>query len=173
MKSIVSSLVTSLALVLSANAAEVNVKISKVHLCCDGCVAGVEKAVATVPNVTVTADKGTGTVGLRGSDLATVQKAADALVEAGYFGQSDSRRVKMNNRTGAKGQKVPSLQVKGVHLCCGKCVKAVDEAVKSVAGVQSHTAAKGVKSFEVTGNFNDQEVFAALQKAGLAGRVQK
>jgi hypothetical protein len=49
----------------------------------------------------------------------------------------------------------------------------VDHAVKSVAGVKEQTATKGAKSFEVTGDFNDQEVFTALQKEGLTGKVGK
>jgi hypothetical protein len=49
----------------------------------------------------------------------------------------------------------------------------VDEALKSVSGVKSHTAVKGAKSFDVSGDFNDKEVFSALQKAGLAGKAAK
>jgi hypothetical protein len=45
--------------------------------------------------------------------------------------------------------------------------------VKSVAGVKEQTAVKGAKSFEVTGDFNDQEVIEALQKEGLSGKVEK
>ena len=71
----------------------------------------------------------------------------------------------------AQGKKVSSLQVSGVHLCCAKCVKALDEALKTVPGAKSHTAEKGAKSFEVTGEFNDQELFEALHKAGLSGKV--
>jgi copper chaperone CopZ len=75
--------------------------------------------------------------------------------------------------TGAKGEKVQSLKVDGVHLCCGKCVKSVNTALESVTGVKANTATKGAKSFEITGDFNDKEVFAALQKAGLTGQVGK
>jgi len=57
-----------------------------------------------------------------------------------------------------------------VHLCCGKCVKALNAALGTVPGVTGNTAAKGVKTFEVTGDFNDKEVFVALQKAGLTGQ---
>jgi hypothetical protein len=39
--------------------------------------------------------------------------------------------------------------------------------------VKEQTAKKGAKSFEVTGDFNDKEAFAALQKAGLTGKVAK
>jgi len=119
----------------------------------------------------VSVDKDAGTVALTGPNTATVQKAADALVAAGYFGTSSDSRIKITDRTGAKGKKAQSLQVTGVHLGCGKCVSAVDEALKSVSGVKGHTAVKGAISFEVTGHFNDKEVFSALQKAGLTGKA--
>ena len=173
MKNILATITLTFTLALSAQAAEVSTKLSGVHLCCGNCVKGVEAAVAKVPGATVTVDKDAGTVSLSGADKATVQKAANALVAAGYFGQSGDEGIKLNARTGAKGQKVQSLKVNGVHLCCGKCVTAVSEALKTVPGVQANTAAKNAESFEVTGDFNDKEVFAALQKAGLAGKVGK
>ena len=58
-------------------------------------------------------------------------------------------------------------------ILTGKCVSAVDKAVKSVSGVKEHTAKKNAESFEVTGDFNDKEVFDALQKTGLTGKVAK
>jgi len=153
--------------------AEETVKISDVHLCCKGCVTGAEKAVGTVEGVKAEVDQAGGTVTLTGSDAASVQKGAAALMKAGYFGKSSDSHVKMDTRTGAKGEKVQSLKVEGVHLCCAKCVKAVDHAIKSVPGVKEHTATKGAESFEVTGDFNDKEVFTALQKEGLTGKVGK
>src|SRR5690242_9923813 len=150
---------------------EETVKISHVHLCCKGCVNGAEKAVGTVEGVKAVVDQASGTVTLSGADSATVQKGATALMKAGYFGKSSDAHVKMDSRTGAKGNKVQSLKVEGVHLCCAKCVKAVDHAVKSVPGVKEHTATKGAESFDVTGDFNDKEVFTALQKEGLTGKV--
>jgi copper chaperone CopZ len=171
MKSTIACLVAAFALIGSARAEDVTAKITKVHLCCDGCVAGVQKAVGTVPGVTATVTKGSGAVALTGPDKETVQKAADALVAAGYFGKSADDTIKVANETGAKGDKVQSLKIEGVHLCCGKCVKSVDDALKTVPGFKAHTAEKGAKTFEVTGDFNDKDVFAALQKAGLAGKI--
>ena len=81
--------------------------------------------------------------------------------------------MKLDSSTGATGEKVQTLRVEGVHLCCGKCVKAVDRAVKSVPGAKEHTAVKGAKTFEVTGDFNDKDLFTALQKEGLTGKVAK
>lgn len=173
MKTALACVVVAMALPLLASAAEISTKISGVHLCCQSCVKGVQKAVAKTRNVTVDVDKDAETVTLTGSDLAAVQQAADALTAAGYFGKSSNGRIKMAVETGAKGKKVQSLKLEGVHLCCGKCVSAVDKAVTSVPGVKEHTARKNAESFEVTGDFNDQAVLEALQKAGLTGKVAK
>ena len=160
-------------LALTAQAADVSVKITGVHLCCPSCVKGVEKAVGSVKDVTVNVDKDAGSVSLTGPDTATVQKATDAIVAAGYFGKSSEAEIKVVAEAGLKGQQVQTLKLEGVHLCCGKCVTAVDEAVKSVPGVKAHTAKKNATSFEVTGDFKDSEVLDALHKAGLTGTVAK
>lgn len=173
MKKSLASILIACALMLSAAAADVTAKITGVHLCCKGCVIGAEKAVATVKGATASVDADAETVSLTGPDTATVQKAADALVTAGYFGKSGDASVKLAADTGAKGKKVQSLKLEGVHLCCGKCVSAVNKAVKSVSGVKEHTAKKDAETFEVTGDFNDKEVIEALHAAGLTGKVAK
>lgn len=151
--------------------AEVSAKITDVHICCKSCVTGVEKAIAEVPGAKAEVDPDARTVTFSGPDAATVQKAAKALVKAGYFGKSSDPNVKLDARTGAKGKTVQSLKVERVHLCCAKCVKAVDKAVKAVPGVKEQTATKGAKAFEVTGEFNDKDVLTALQEAGFAAVV--
>ena len=160
----------ALAFVMAAKAADVTVTITDVHICCQSCVKGVAKAVADVKGLTAKADQDAGTVTLTGSDTATVQKGADALVAAGFFGKSSDPAVKLSTETGAKNQKVQSIKIEGLHLCCGKCVTAVNNVLGTVPGVTGNTAAKGAASFDVTGNFNDKDVFDALQKAGLTGQ---
>jgi copper chaperone CopZ len=167
------AVVITFAVSLAVSAAEFSTKISDVHLCCQGCVKGVNKAVAEIKDVKVDVDQDAETVTLTGSDKAAVQKAADALVSAGYFGKSSNPAIRMATDTGAKGKKVQTLKLEGVHLCCGKCVTTVDKAVKSVSGVKEHSAKKNAESFEVTGDFNDKEVLSALQKSGLTGKVAK
>jgi copper chaperone CopZ len=169
MKLFLATILTAFALVVAAQAEDVTAKISDVHLCCDSCVKGVAKATGGVAGLTAVADKDAGTVTLTGPDKATVQKGADALVAAGYFGTTSD--VTLDASTGAKDAKVQTLEIKGLHLCCNKCVKAVDKAVKSVPGVTGQNATKNAESFTVTGDFNDKEVFAALQKAGLTGKA--
>jgi len=172
MKLIFASLVLALTAAVSARA-ESSAKLTDVHLCCQSCVKGVEKAVKGIDGLTATVDQDAETVKLTGPDAATVQKGADALVAAGYFGKSSDSNIKLSPDTGAKGAKVQTLKLEGVHLCCGKCVTAVDKAVKSVAGVKEHTAKKNAPSFEVSGDFNDKEVVDALHNAGLSGTVGK
>ncbi len=85
-----------LAFTLMARAADVTVTLSNVHPCCGACVEGVTKAAASVPNLTVKTDTKAYTVTLTGPDAATVQKGADAIVAAGYFGESSDDPRSMN-----------------------------------------------------------------------------
>jgi copper chaperone CopZ len=173
MKNLIVTTFAALAFTIAAQAGEVSAKLTGVHLCCPSCVKGVNKAVEGIQGVSATANQEQGIVTLTGPDTATVQKAADALVAAGYYGNSSDPAIKLNGETGAKGKNVKSLEVENVHLCCGKCVKAVNTALGDVKGVTGNTAAKGAKSFTVNGDFNDKEVFGALQKNGLTGQVAK
>ena len=95
MKPIAFLILTALALPLAAGAAETTAKISGVHLCCKGCVTGVEDAVGKVPDAKAEVDQDEGTVTLSGPDNATVQKAADALLAGGYFGKSSLETIKL------------------------------------------------------------------------------
>jgi periplasmic mercuric ion binding protein len=171
MKSLLLSLVVALALAPIARAADVTVTVSKVHLCCGKCVKGAEKTVALVDGATCVADQTNRTIVVTAPDAATAQKALDALVKAGFYGKTKDEGFKINDETGAKGEKVQTLKVQGVHLCCPNCVKAVNKALADVSGVTGNTAEKGAESFQVTGDFKDSDVFDALHKAGLAGKV--
>ena len=170
MKTSILALIATAAFATLARA-ETTVTLSNVHLCCNSCVKGVEKAVAKTKGVTPACDKDAGTVSLTGADKAAVQGAVDALVAAGYFGKSDSADVTLKDTSGAKDGKVSSLKVNDVHLCCDKCVTAVGKALEKVKGVTGNTAEKKVTSFEVKGDFSPKEVFAALQAAGLTGKA--
>jgi copper chaperone CopZ len=172
MKPLSLTIAALLTLAWTASGAEVTTKVSDVHLCCKGCVNGVQKAVDEVQGAKAEVDADNGTVTLSGPDAATVQKAADSMVKAGYFGKTEGD-IKLNTDAGAADKKVQSLKIEGAHLCCGKCVKAVDRAVKAVPGAKEHNAVKGAKSFEVTGDFNDKEFVTALQKEGLTGKIAK
>lgn len=152
--------------------AESTVKLSNVHLCCKGCVSGVEKAVKSVSGATAACDAPSETVTLTAPDAATAQKAVDAIVAAGYFAKSEDSAVKVTDNSGAKDGKATAVTVSDVHLCCGKCVKGVQTALADVKGVTGNTAEKNAKSFEIKGDFNPREAMTALQKAGYSGKVK-
>jgi copper chaperone CopZ len=170
MKSFFATTVVALALAGSAYA-DSSVKLTDVHLCCQSCVKGVQKAVAKVPGVKAESDMDEKTISLTAPDEATLQKGVDSLTAAGYYGKSSDAGIKVNGETGAKDIKVEKLKIEDTHLCCGSCVKAVNKALADVPGVTGNTAKKGETSFEVTGNFNEKAVFDALQKKGLTGHV--
>ena len=173
MKKLLLPVVAVFALAFSGRAADVSVQLTDVHLCCQSCLKGVQAVAAKVSGLTAVADQDEGSIKLTAADEATLQKGVDALVGAGFFGKSSDPKIKVNAETGAKDRKVTELKVEGVHLCCGKCVKAVNGVLEGVPGVKANTAAKEAKSFTVSGDFNEKEVFEALQKAGLTGKVGK
>lgn len=154
-----------------AGRAETVVKLAGVHLCCKKCVTGVEKAVAKVGGATVACDAEAGSATVTAPDAATAQRAMDSLVAAGYFGKSEDPAIKLKDTSGAKDAKVTTLAVNDVHLCCKECVSAVGKALEGVKGVSGNTAAVNTASFEVKGDFNAKEVFAALQNAGFTGKA--
>lgn len=158
---------TVLSLATSAFAAE-KVTISGVHNCCKKCADGITKAVNSAPGASATVAKSSVTIAA--ASAADLQKAADALIAAGYIGDSDNSAVKLQ-APAAPDEKVSSVTVSGAHLCCGKCVNAAEKAINAVAGVKNHTATKGADTFKVEGDFNAKALSASLAKAGFAGKI--
>jgi periplasmic mercuric ion binding protein len=171
MKTTLVTIAMALALAVSTRAADTTVKLSDVHICCKSCVKGATAAVEKVDGAKADVSEDDSTVTITAPDKATAQKAVDSLVAAGFYGTSSDPSIKVSADTGAKGTKVKTMTITDLHLCCGKCVTAVNKTVTGVPGVTGDTATKGAKSFDVTGDFNDKEVMDALQKAGLTGKV--
>src|SRR5690349_1129025 len=91
------------ALVLTPAAqAETTVKLSDVHLCCNACVKGVDKALGKVSDVTTEIDKDAGTVVIKAQNDAAAQKAVKAMADAGYHGKADNTKFAMKDDSGAK-----------------------------------------------------------------------
>lgn len=165
------SLAGLLALAPLSKAADVSVTITNVHLCCGKCVKAADKTVDSIDGASGVADSTNRTVVITAPDMATAQKAVDALIKAGFYGGCKDENIKISVDTGAKGEMVKMLKVKGVHICCPSCVKITKKVLATVPGVTGDTVAKGAESFTVTGDFKDSDVFDALQKAGLSGKV--
>ena len=65
------------------------------------------------------------------------------------------------------------MTLEGVHNCCGACNKAIVAAVGKVEGVTGNTAKAKSDTFEVTGDFDVEELVKALNAAGYHVKVKK
>jgi len=154
-----------------APAAPYTVTLTDVHMCCGNCVKGAASAVSSLKDVSAVGDQAGKSIAVTAPDKATAQKAVDALTNKGFFGKSSSADIKVNADTGAKTAKVSSLEISDLHLCCAKCVTAVNSVLSKVDGVTGNTAKPNAASFTVSGDFSPKAVMDALQKAGLTGKA--
>lgn len=172
MKRTILSSLLALAAFTSFAAAETTITLQGVHNCCKGCANGITKAAEGIKDVTVTPEGKKVTITAKSKTNA--KKAVEAIQAAGYFGTSEDEVVqaKAPVATSAKPEKkLTSATVTGAHLCCGKCVTAVSDAVKTVAGITKSNIVAKSKTFTVEGEFSEKELLAALNKAGFSGAV--
>ena len=164
------------ALVLTSSAAfgaDTKVELKGTHLCCPQCVRAVGDILKKVDGATAKCDQKTGAISITAKDDATAQKALDALSAGGFHGTTDSKDLKIKDDSGATKGKVKSLTLEGVHNCCGSCNRAIVAALGKVAGVTGNTAKVKSDTFEVTGEFDAEEVVKALNAAGYHVKVKK
>ena len=144
------------------------VTLSDVHICCVTCQEAIEHAALGVKGANVSVDRDTYSVAISANDDAVVQAAVDAVANAGFYGKSDNNKVAIKTATADK--KSSSAEFVGFHNCCGGCSAAIEEAVKSVAGVQTATVSN--RSCLVKGNFNEASVLKAINNAGFSASVK-
>lgn len=164
MKKIFSSLVVAALTVVGAQA-DTTVVMDGVHNCCKGCANGINKAVASVKDASAEIDGETVTITAKNSTGA--KKAVEAVMDAGYYGKMDGEEA-----AAASDKVLKGATVEGVHLCCGKCVKAMTAAVTEVAGVTGANIENKATSFTVEGEFKESDLIAAMNEAGFHGSVK-
>jgi len=155
-----------------AKGTEIQVKLTGVHLCCQGCVNAADTALMSVEGVHSRSEMENGTVTLTGKDDAAAQKALNALATAGFYGNSDNQNLVMKPVGTLPVGKIKSVKVSGIHNCCGPCCDAIKEAINSVQGVTSNTAKPRVTTFAVTGDFYAADLERALNRAGFSAQVR-
>ena len=171
---LISALGLGMVLVLAGAArAETKVELKGVHLCCGACVKAVGETLKKIDGVKGACDQKGKKVTITAKDDETAQKALDALAEAGFHGDTGNTAVAIKEDSGASAGKVKSLSVSGVHNCCPQCCKAIKATVKKVDGVKGDTAKPKNDEFEVTGDFDAQELVKALNTAGFHVKVKK
>jgi len=153
--------------------AATKVVLKDMHICCGKCVKGIENAVKDLDGVKVTVNKDDETATISGESDKAIQKAIDAIADAGYHATSDHKTLKPKDDSGAKEGKVKRLELTGVHNCCGGCNNAVKKAIKTVDGVKADTAKANQESFVVEGDFDALALVKALNKSGFHVKVKK
>lgn len=153
--------------------AETKVEVKGTHLCCPACVTAVGTILKKIDGVTGKCDSAAGTVSITAKDDATAQKALDALAAGGFHGTTDSKTLTIKDDSGVKKETVKSLTLTDVHNCCGSCNRAIKAALTKVKGVTGDTAKARATSFDVTGEFDAEEVIKALNAAGYHAKVKK
>jgi copper chaperone CopZ len=153
--------------------AETKVELTEVHLCCANCVKTVGAILKEVPGVEGKCDQKKKTVTITAPDDKTAQKALDALAKGGFHGKTDNNAVTIKDDSGAKKGKVQSLTLTGIHNCCNSCNNAIKGVLQKVDGVKGNTATAKMNTFEVTGNFDAEELIKALNTAGFHVKVKQ
>ncbi len=155
-----------------SNQTGIQVQLNGVHLCCGGCVNAVTRAVARVPGVACPCDMDEGTVTLAAPDHAKAEKALDAIAAAGLPGETGDGHLAMKAQHDVPAGKLHKATVSDIHNCCDPCAEAIQEAIRSVAGVTGDTVEPGKTRFEVTGSFAAADLLRALNAAGFHARVK-
>lgn len=151
---------------------QIKVKLTGVHLCCQGCTNAADAALMSVEGVHSHCDMEDGTVTFTASDDAAARQALDALAAAGFYGSTGNSQLAMRGVGSIPRGKVKTLKVSDIHNCCDLCCDAIQGAIHSVDGVTGDTARPGATSFEVTGHFSAVALVQALNAAGFSAQVK-
>jgi mercuric ion binding protein len=158
---------------VSAAETKVEVEVKNTHLCCNRCVTVVGQILQKVDGVAGKCDRDAGTIAITAKDKESAQKAVDALAAGGFHGTVDSKEVTIKDDSGATKGKVKSLTLTGIHNCCNACNEKINSALGKVKGVSGNTAKSRSDTFDVTGDFDAEEVVKTLNAAGFHVKVKK
>jgi len=156
---------------VASNQVQTRVTLSGVHLCCEGCTSAVEDAAARVPGVSAECSIDDGTVILSANDTESIQQALDAIAGAGFHGESDNKSLTMRDEPNLPQGRIKKATISQIHNCCDICHDAIQKAVHSTRGVAADTSQPGATQFEVTGDFEADELLDNLHKASFNARV--
>ena len=146
------------------------VVLGGVHLCCSKCEKRMEKALERYDDIKLEFDKDEGTVTFKGESGQAVEDALFKVHDAGFYGTTNHERLKMK-KLGGSTKELEEVDVRSLHNCCGKCEKAIKNALKTVAGIDEHTLDKGKTSINIKGKFTIAEITKAFGDAGMSATI--
>jgi copper chaperone CopZ len=158
-------------------AADDQVEITGLHLCCGGCVAELEEALEEVEGLSdLKVDRAKRTARFRVPDAATRNAALEAVAAAGFYGTAmhDEEPVPMIAEADIKEAKTDRMVLTGVHLCCAGCTKAVVKAFEEVEEVVAVDCDLESRTVTLTGKDLDvAAIYERLHEAGFHGRMEE
>jgi periplasmic mercuric ion binding protein len=164
---------TAVLLMAGSARAETTVELKGTHLCCGACVRAADGILKGIEGVTAKCDAKAGTIAITAKDDAAAQKALDALAAGGFHGDTGNKALAQKDDSGVTKGKVKTLTLTGIHNCCGQCNGKIVNALKSVKGVAGNTAKPKTDTFDVTGEFEAEDVVKALMAAGFHVKVKQ
>jgi copper chaperone CopZ len=133
----------------------------------------VQTALKDVKGVSGVAAAQDGTITFTAADDAAVTAGIAALAKGGFHGNAKHGSAAVAfPEVKTPSEKVKSLSIAGVHLCCGGCYNEANAALKGVKGVAAVENDKKTKTLKVTGeNISPAEVVKALFDVGFHGTI--
>ncbi len=152
------------------------VEITKSHLCCGKCVKAANGSLKNIEGVTaVTVDKSHGRVTFKATNAKVAKAGINAYAAAGLAGKAThaGKAIAFPTMGAKKGVKSNRISFGGVHLCCGKCLKAAKNAFGGVKGCKAVAVDKKAGTVTLEGKGIDQvSAQKALLAAGFFGKIK-
>ena len=120
-------------------------------------------------------DRSAKTISFKADDAKAALAGLRALGRAGFYGTAahGGKPIKYAGPVW-NGTKADTVTLRGLHVCCGACVKAIDNAVKGVAGVKTVKTVRRTRTVMQSGKGIDVgAAIAAFNKAGFNARYGK
>jgi len=154
-----------------------SVSIKGVHLCCASCSSGAEAALEGLKGISKTGtDRNTKLIAFQAETKEDAIAALNSLAKEGFYGTAmfGKEELKWPDSGAKKGQKVPTVVIEGVHLCCGACVTGSKEALEKLVNATEIDIDRNAEIITVKGKELDEaEVIAALNKGGFYGKIKR
>lgn len=154
-----------------------SVSIKGVHLCCASCSSGAEAALEGLKGISKAGtDRNTKLIAFQAETKEDAIVALNSLAKEGFYGTAmfGKEELKWPDSGAKKGQKVPTVVIQGVHLCCGACVTGSKEALEKLANATEIDIDRNAEIITVKGKELDEaEVIAALNKGGFYGKIKR
>ncbi len=154
-----------------------SVSIKGVHLCCGSCSDSAEAALEGLKGITKAGtDRNTKLIAFQAATKEDAIAALKSLAKEGFYGAATFGKdeLKWPDSGAKKGQKVPTVVIENVHLCCGACVTGAKEALEKLASADEIDIDRNAALITVKGKELDEaDVIAALNKGGFYGKVKR